>query len=50
MCCDNCNSNRVLHVNFKSDDKNLGGGDYLTFKVCLECGKISQLEELNETY
>jgi hypothetical protein len=58
MVCIKCNSNRILNVCGKCDDRNsvsigdrsvdnyipndlgIGGGDYIEFEVCLDCGQM----------
>lgn len=58
MTCQRCQSDRVLDVCGKCDDKvnlqlgdnnchdylpddlGLGGGDYLRFSMCLDCGQV----------
>lgn len=35
----------VKHVGYVPYDIGLGGGDYISFKLCLDCGKIQDYEE-----
>ena len=35
----------VKHVGYVPYDIGLGGGEYISFKLCLTCGKIQDFEE-----
>lgn len=42
MCClslDTMNGT-IENIGYVPDDLNIGGGDYIEFDVCLDCGRI----------
>ncbi len=65
MTCQTCLSNRVVQVSGKTGDMctisligtvrsdyvpyDMGGGDYLTFKYCLDCGQMQGKFPCGET-